>query len=92
MIGQKPSKWAAPSKGLAGRLKRQAEQESLEQRAGKVDKASLESSKGALERKAKIYEELKRGRTGGLSERQLAEASVDVSPLCTIHHSISTLG
>ena len=38
-------------------------------------------SKAALERKAKIYDSLRRGKTGGFSERQLDGALIDVSTL-----------
>lgn len=78
---QKTSRWHAPSKGTASRVKQQEAREQADRRLGKVDHATLESSQAALERKAKIYEDLKRGGTGGLSERQLKEAAVDVRPL-----------
>jgi hypothetical protein len=87
---QKTSRWHAPSKGLASRVKRQdAAHEEADRRLGKVDRATLETSQAALERKARIYDELKRGGTGGLSERQLKEAAVDVRP--TVAPRLSSL-
>jgi hypothetical protein len=86
---QKTSRWHAPSKGLASRVKRQDAHEEADRRLGKVDRATLETSQAALERKARIYDELKRGGTGGLSERQLKEAAVDVRP--TVAPRLSSL-
>ena len=44
-----------------------------------ISKPTLESARAALERKTKLYEKLKKGQTGGLSERQYDELLVDVS-------------
>ena len=79
---QKPTKWAAPSKGLSSRIARQDAHASSSARLGQVDRADLESSQAGLERKAKIYEQLRKGKTGGLSERQLDGVLVDVSRTC----------
>lgn len=76
MEAQKLSKWAKPNKGLADRLSRQ---ESSSVRLGAVERSSLESSQAALEKKAKIYDALRKGGTAGLSERQLEGVLVDVS-------------
>jgi hypothetical protein len=69
---QKPNKWALPNKGVEGRAARDLEQEVLERR-------TVESARAALERKAKIYEKLKKGQSGGLSEVQYDALLVDVS-------------
>jgi hypothetical protein len=44
-----------------------------------ADRSTAESARAVLERKAEIYEKLRRGRTGGLSEAQLEGLLVDVS-------------
>ncbi len=44
-----------------------------------ISKPTLESARAALERKVKVYEKLKKGQTGGLSEKQYDELLVDVS-------------
>jgi hypothetical protein len=71
-ISQKQTKWALPNKGVEGRAARDLEHEVLERR-------TVESTRAALERKAKIYEKLKKGRSGGLSEAQYDALLVDVS-------------
>ncbi|CDZ97024.1 Protein of unknown function DUF4078 [Phaffia rhodozyma] len=75
--GKKPTKWSAPSKGLASRQARQDALSASSSRLGQIDRATLEDSQAALERKSKIYERLKRGKTGGLSSRQIGDALVD---------------
>jgi len=42
-----------------------------------ISKPTLESARAALERKVKVYEKLKKGQTGGLSEKQYDELLVD---------------
>ncbi len=44
-----------------------------------MDRRTVESSRAILERKAKIYEKLKKGQSGGLNEAQYGELLVDVS-------------
>jgi hypothetical protein len=44
-----------------------------------ISRPTLESARAALERKAKIYEKLKKGQTGGLTEQQYDGLLVDVS-------------
>lgn len=68
--GKKPSKWELPNKGVQSRAARDVEQEV-------VDRRRAESSRAILERKAKIYEKLKKGQSGGLSEAQYDELLVD---------------
>lgn len=71
LASQKPSKWALPNKGVEGRAARDMEQERL-------DRRTVESTRATLERKAKIYEKLKKGQSGGLSEAQFDGLLVDV--------------
>lgn len=44
-----------------------------------VARPTLENARAALERKAKIYEKLKKGKSGGLSDAQYDALLVDVS-------------
>jgi hypothetical protein len=44
-----------------------------------ISRPTLESARAALERKAKIYDKLKKGKSGGLSEAQYDALLVDVS-------------
>jgi hypothetical protein len=68
---QKISTWAKQNKGVAARAARDLELEA-------VSRPTLESARAALERKAKIYDKLKRGKSGGLSEAQYDALLVDV--------------
>lgn len=43
-----------------------------------ISRPTLDSARSALERKAKIYEKLRKGRTGGLSDAQYDALLVDV--------------
>lgn len=43
-----------------------------------ISKPTLESARAALERKAKIYDKLRKGKTGGLNEKQYESLLVDV--------------
>ena len=70
-LTQKPSKWSLPNKGVQGRAARDLEQERL-------DRRTVESTRAALERKAKIYEKLKKGQSGGLNDAQFDALLVDV--------------
>lgn len=49
-----------------------------------ISKPTLESARAALERKAKIYDKLRRGKTGGLNDAQYDALLVDVSVHCRI--------
>jgi hypothetical protein len=71
---QKPTIWARPNKGVKARAARDIELEA-------ISKPTLESARAALERKAKIYDKLKKGKTGGLSDAQYDALLVDVSIL-----------
>ena len=44
-----------------------------------ADRGTAESARAALERKAAIYDKLKRGKTGGLTDAQVDALLVDVS-------------
>lgn len=44
-----------------------------------ISKPTLESARAALERKAKIYDKLRKGKTGGLNDKQYDALLVDVS-------------
>jgi hypothetical protein len=52
----------------------------------KVSKPTLESARAALERKAKIYDQLRKGKSGGLNEKQYDTLLVDVSFNCLSHY------
>ncbi|KAG5638902.1 hypothetical protein H0H81_008963 [Sphagnurus paluster] len=67
---KKPTVWARQNKGLQARASRDTELEA-------VSKPTLESARAALERKAKIYEKLRRGKTGGLNDKQYDALLVD---------------
>lgn len=77
---QKTTKWGTKSKGVEDRIARQNGVNSVHSsvRLGKVDKPTMETSREGLERKAKIYEQLRKGKSGGLSEKQLEVALIDV--------------
>ncbi|KAG6816380.1 hypothetical protein H0H93_008148 [Arthromyces matolae] len=67
---KKPTVWARQNKGIHGRASRDVELEA-------ISKPTLESARAALERKAKIYEKLQKGKTGGLSDKQYDALLVD---------------
>lgn len=70
-LSQKPTKWAFTNKGVEGRAARDLEQDRL-------DRRTVESTRSILERKTKLYEKLKKGQSGGLSEAQFDSLLVDV--------------
>ncbi|KAK0235846.1 hypothetical protein EDD85DRAFT_617666 [Armillaria nabsnona] len=67
---KKPTVWARKNKGVNNRAARDIELEA-------VSKPTLESARAALERKAKIYDKLRKGKSGGLSEKQFDALLVD---------------
>ncbi|KAF8440525.1 hypothetical protein L210DRAFT_3612382 [Boletus edulis BED1] len=67
---KKPTVWARSNKGVHGRAARDIEIEA-------VSKVTVESARAALERKAKVYEKLMKGKSGGLSEKQYEALLVD---------------
>lgn len=56
-----------------------------------VSKPTLESARAALERKAKIYDKLRKGKSGGLDDKQYDLLLVDVSCGYPIVNSIYSL-
>ncbi|TFK47864.1 hypothetical protein OE88DRAFT_1636114 [Heliocybe sulcata] len=68
---KKPSPWAKQNKGVEGRAKR----DMIELEA--VSKPTLEKARAVLERKAKIYEKLRKGKSAGLSDKQFDALLVD---------------
>lgn len=72
---QKVSIWAKQNKGVATRNARDV----VELEA--VGKPTLDNARAQLERKAKIYEKLRKGKTGGLTDKQYDSLLVDVRPL-----------
>ncbi|KAF9046933.1 hypothetical protein BDZ89DRAFT_1007557 [Hymenopellis radicata] len=67
---KKPTIWARSNKGVHERAGRDAQLEAISQ-------PTLEKASAALARKSKIYDKLRRGKTGGLSEAQIAALQVD---------------
>ncbi|KAL0564550.1 hypothetical protein V5O48_017497, partial [Marasmius crinis-equi] len=67
---KKPTVWSKANKGVKERHDRDLEQEAL-------DRPTQESIRANMERKAKKYEKLRRGKTGGLSDAQLDNLLVD---------------
>ncbi|KAL5485677.1 hypothetical protein ACEPAI_6718 [Sanghuangporus weigelae] len=62
--------WARTNKGVAARAARDIA-------ALAADRVTAESARAALERKTKIYEKLRKGKTGGLTEAQIDSLLVD---------------
>ncbi|KAJ7363965.1 hypothetical protein DFH08DRAFT_680719 [Mycena albidolilacea] len=67
---KKPTVWARHNKGVNARASHDIELEA-------ISKPTLESARAALERKAKIYDKLKKGQTGGLNDKQYESLLVD---------------
>ncbi|KAJ7739778.1 hypothetical protein DFH07DRAFT_983378, partial [Mycena maculata] len=67
---KKPTIWTRQNKGVSSRASRDIELEA-------ISNPTLESARAALERKAKIYEKLQRGQTGGLNDKQYESLLVD---------------
>lgn len=73
---QKVSVWAKQNRGVRARSARDVELE-------EVSKPTLESARAALERKAAVYEKLRRGKSGGLNDKQYESLLVDVRDFIT---------
>lgn len=73
---QKPTVWAKPNKGVNARAARDIELD-------EISRPTLESARAVLERKAKMYEKLSKGKSGGLNDKQYENLLVDVRHLCT---------
>ncbi|KAG7451122.1 uncharacterized protein BT62DRAFT_984358 [Guyanagaster necrorhizus] len=67
---KKPTVWARKNKGVSSRAARDIELEA-------ISKPTLDSARATLERKAKIYDKLRKGKSGGLSEKQFDTLLVD---------------
>lgn len=67
---KKPTVWSRSNKGVQNRAARDIELE-------EVSKVTIESGRAVLERKAKVYEKLRKGKSGGLTEKQYEALLVD---------------
>ncbi|KAH7911089.1 hypothetical protein BJ138DRAFT_33155 [Hygrophoropsis aurantiaca] len=67
---KKPTVWARSNKGVNARAAQDTEIEAL-------SKVTVESARAALERKAKVYDKLRKGKSGGLNEKQYEALLVD---------------
>lgn len=68
--GKKPTVWTRSNKGVQNRAARDIELE-------EVSKVTIESGRAILERKAKVYEKLRKGKSGGLTDKQYEALLVD---------------
>ncbi|CDO72466.1 hypothetical protein BN946_scf184980.g7 [Trametes cinnabarina] len=66
----KISQWAKANPGVQARAARDIELE-------EISKPTLESARAILERKAKMYDKLRKGKTGGLTDKQYDALLVD---------------
>ena len=48
-----------------------------------VGKPTLETARAILERKSKVYEKLRKGKSGGLNDKQYDALLVDVREFCS---------
>ncbi|KAF8206519.1 hypothetical protein K438DRAFT_1578109 [Mycena galopus ATCC 62051] len=76
---KKPTIWARQNKGVSARASHDIELEA-------ISKPTLESARAALERKAKIYDKLKKGQTGGLNDKQYESLLVDFDSKPSDHY------
>ena len=76
IVSQKPTIWARPNKGVEARMMRDIEDEA-------VGKPTLETARAILERKSKVYEKLRKGKSGGLNDKQYDALLVDVREFCS---------
>ncbi|KAG1750136.1 hypothetical protein EDB19DRAFT_90630 [Suillus lakei] len=67
---KKPTVWTRSNKGVQNRAARDIELE-------EVSKVTIESGRAVLERKAKVYEKLRKGKSGGLTDKQYEALLVD---------------
>ena len=80
---QKISQWAKANPGVHARAARDIELE-------EISKPTLESARAILERKAKVYDKLRKGKSGGLDDKQYGELLVDVRIWITYSQNGST--
>lgn len=71
-LPQKLSQWAKANAGVQARATRDID-------LGEISKPTLESARAILERKAKVYDKLRKGKSGGLDDKQYDALLVDVS-------------
>ncbi|KIP05024.1 hypothetical protein PHLGIDRAFT_74899 [Phlebiopsis gigantea 11061_1 CR5-6] len=67
---KKPTIWAKPNKGVKNRAARDIELE-------EISKPTLDAARAVLERKAQVYEKLRKGKSGGLNDKQYDSLLVD---------------
>ncbi|KAF8734034.1 hypothetical protein RHS02_07261, partial [Rhizoctonia solani] len=67
---KKRSAWARENKGVQDRARRDAE-------IDQINRPTLESARAKLERKAKLYDQLQKGKGAGLSEKQRESLLID---------------
>ncbi|KAE9407787.1 hypothetical protein BT96DRAFT_850413 [Gymnopus androsaceus JB14] len=67
---KKPTVWGQRNRGVKNRAERDEEQEI-------ISKPTLDSARAALERKTKLYDQLKKGKSGGISDKQFDSLLVD---------------
>ena len=75
-LEQKPSVWARSNKGVHSRSTRDIELE-------EISKVTVDTARAILEKKSQIYDKLRRGKSGGLTEKQYDALLVDVCPRTT---------
>lgn len=76
---QSKDKFARPSPGIIKRMAMEARNDLNRKHLAHISKASEEQRQEILRIKAEKYEKLRRGDYGNLSEKELAEVTVDVS-------------
>ncbi|EIW57307.1 uncharacterized protein TRAVEDRAFT_37807 [Trametes versicolor FP-101664 SS1] len=67
---KKLSQWAKANAGVQARATRDID-------LGEISKPTLESARAILERKAKVYDKLRKGKSGGLDDKQYDALLVD---------------
>lgn len=80
---QKLSQWAKANAGVQARATRDID-------LGEISKPTLESARAILERKAKVYDKLRKGKSGGLDDKQYDALLVDVSIGSAIYQRAGT--
>ncbi|KAH9928618.1 uncharacterized protein B0H18DRAFT_874756 [Fomitopsis serialis] len=76
---KKPTVWGRQNAGVKARAARDIELE-------EISKPTLDSARAALERKALVYEKLRKGKSGGLSEKQYESLLVDFDQKAMDHY------
>lgn len=76
---QSKDKFARPSPGIIKRMAMEARNDMNRKHLAHISKASEEQRQEIMRIKAEKYEKLRRGEYGSLTEKELAEATVDVS-------------